>query len=102
MRTGGASFGMLDTPPPDPADHAEDFSHRYAEDLDIVAGQAMIDVGIPDRQMGAGDPDRLGERFSFHPGDRIGGSYGPVGQITVDSGVMNPHLLDADSDEDTG
>ena len=87
--------------PPDAADHAEDFSWRYAEDLDIVAGQAMIDLGVPDDQMGAGDPRRLGEHHSFHPGDRTGGSNGPVGQITVDSGIMNPQLFDQNYDEET-
>jgi hypothetical protein len=36
---------MPDTPP-DPAHHAEDFSRRYSEELDIMAGQAMMDLGL--------------------------------------------------------
>ena len=43
----------MDTPPTHPAEHAQDFSRRYAEDLEIVAGQVMMDLGIPDDQMGA-------------------------------------------------
>lgn len=92
---------MPDKPPFNPADHAEDFGRRYAEDLDIVVGQAMVDLGVSDDQMGARDPDRNREHHSFFPGDRTGGSVSPAGQITVDSGVMNPALLDRGFDEET-
>jgi hypothetical protein len=89
----------MDTPPTDPAEHAQDFSRRYAEDLEIVAGQVMIDLGIPDDQMGARDPDRHRERHSFFPTDSTGGSVSPAGQITLDSGLMNPELLAVGYDE---
>ena len=92
---------MIEKPPADPADHAEDFSRRYAEDLDIVAGQAMMDLGIPDDQMGARDPDRNRELHSFFPSERTGGGVSPAGQITLDSGLMNPDLLAAGYDEAT-
>jgi hypothetical protein len=84
---------MTEKPPADPSDHAQDFSHRYAEDLDIVAGQAMMDLGIPDNKMGARDATRSSEIHSFFPGDREGGTVSPAGQITLDSGLMNPDLL---------
>jgi hypothetical protein len=92
---------MPDTPPTDPAEHAVDFAWRYAEDLDIVAGQAMMDLNLTRHQMGARDPHRPGEHHCFHPEDRTGGSVSHAGQITIDSGIMNPHLLDAGFDEDT-
>jgi hypothetical protein len=92
---------MFDKPPTDPADHAEDFSHRYAQELDIVAGQAMLDLGIPNERMGARDPDRNREHHSFFPADRTGGSVSPAGQITLDSGLLNPELLTAGYDEAT-
>jgi hypothetical protein len=92
---------MPEKPPTDPADHAEDFSRRYAEDLDIVAGQAMMDLGIPDNQMGARDPDRNREHHSFFLGEGTGGSVSPAGQITLDCGLMNPELLTAAYDEPT-
>jgi hypothetical protein len=92
---------MPDKPPTDPADHAEDFSRRYAEDLDIVAGQAMMDVGIPNNQMGARDPDRNREIHSFFPSEPTGGGVSPAGQITLDSGLMNPNLMADAYDQDT-
>jgi hypothetical protein len=91
---------MTERPPSDPADHAEDFSRRYAEDLEIVAGQAMMDLGIPDDQMGARDHSRKSEIHSFFPGDREGGTVSHAGQITLDSGLMNPELL-LNYDEET-
>jgi hypothetical protein len=90
---------MIETPPTDPADHAQDFSRRYAEDRDIVAGQAMMDLGIPDNQMGARDHTRHSEIHSFFPGDREGGTVSVAGQITLDSGLMNPDLLAVGYDE---
>ncbi|QDV34884.1 hypothetical protein [Tautonia plasticadhaerens] len=92
---------MTEKPPTDPADHAEDFSQRYAEDLDIVAGQAMLDLGLSNHQMGARDPDRRSEHHTFFPGDREGGTISPAGQVTLDSGLMNPELLTANYDEAT-
>jgi hypothetical protein len=56
---------MTDKPPTDFAEHAEDFSRRYADDMEMVAGQTMIDLGIPDGQMGARDPDRNREHHCF-------------------------------------
>jgi hypothetical protein len=92
---------MPKTPPPDPADHAEDFSLRYAEDVDIVAGQAMLDLGIHNDRMGARDPDRNREHHCFFPSERTGGSVTHTGQVTLDSGLMNPVLLAASYDEAT-
>jgi hypothetical protein len=69
--------------------------------LDLVAGQAMMDLGIPDDQMGARDPDRNRERHSFFPTERSGGGVSPAGQVTVDSGLMNPDLLAIRYDEAT-
>jgi hypothetical protein len=93
---------MPEQPPTDSADHAENFAHRYAEDLVIVAGQVMMDLGIPNDQMGARDPDRNSERHSFFPGDRSGGCISPAGQITLDSAVMNPHAMDGPYGEECG
>ena len=89
----------MDKPPSDPADHAVDFSQRYADDLDIVAGQVMIDLGLTNFQMGARDPDRDREHHAFFPTDTTGGSISPAGQVTLDSGLMNPELLTENYDE---
>lgn len=90
---------MSDKPPTNPADHAEDFSRRYADDLEIVAGQAMMDLGLADDQMGERDHTRGSQIFSFFPGDRQGGTVSHAGQVTLDSGLMNPDLLKDDYDE---
>ncbi len=90
---------MTDKPPTDPAEHAEDFSRRYAEDLEIVAGQAMMDLGIPNSQMGERDHTRRSQIHSFFPSDRQGGTVSHAGQVTLDSGLMNPDLLKDGYDE---
>jgi hypothetical protein len=91
---------MTDKPPNDPGDHAEDFSRRYSADLEIVAGQAMMNLGIPDHQMGERDHARDSEIYSFFPGDREGGTVSHAGQITLDSGLMNPELLSEAYDDE--
>jgi hypothetical protein len=53
----------------------------------------MIDLGIPDDQMGARDHARGSQIFSAFPGDRHGGTVSHAGQVTLDSGLMNPDLL---------
>ena len=84
---------MFEAPPPDHADHAEDFSRRYAEALDIAAGQVMLDLGLADEIIGARDPDRNREHHSFFPSERTGGGVSPAGQVNLDSGLLNPDLL---------
>ena len=91
---------MTETPPSDPADHAEDFGRRYVRDLDIPVGQAMMDLNLAKEQMGARDHERGSEHFCFFPGDREGGTFSPSRQVTLDSGLMNPDLL-AHYDEET-
>jgi hypothetical protein len=82
---------MSDKPPPDPADHAEDFAHRYAQEMDYLTGDRMKVLGIP--------PDRIGLRVpgqghsTFLPHERSGGGNDHLGALTVDSGVFNPELL---------
>ena len=82
-------------PPPDSADHAEAFAREHAVELDIAAGQVMLDLGIPAWQIGISDPEHGLGHASFHPHGRMGGSVSPDGRINLDSGVLNPALLDA-------
>ncbi len=93
---------MPDRPPPEPADHAADFAHRYAEDLEIATGQVMLDLGLANDQMGARDAGRTLEHHVFYPDERDCGGVNPHGQITVDSGVMNPAVMDAPYGEECG
>jgi hypothetical protein len=82
---------MTDTPPLDPADHAEDFAHRYADVLDYLTGDRMAELGIPTEQTGSRLPGR--GHACFIPDERSGGGNDPAGGLTLDSGVLNPKLL---------
>jgi hypothetical protein len=93
---------MLDTPPTVPADHAEDFSRRYADDMEIATGQVMIDLGLSSGEMGARDATRNLEHHSFYPHEGDCGSVNRLGQINVDSGVMNPAIMDGPYGEACG
>jgi hypothetical protein len=85
---------MPDTPPTDPAEHAEDFSRRYADDLEIATGQVMIDLGLTRHEMGLRDPVRKLEHHTFFPNERDCGGVSPLKQINLDSGIMNPAVMD--------
>jgi hypothetical protein len=93
---------MLDTPPTDPAEHAEDFSRRHAADLEIAIGQVMMDLGLTDHQMGARDASRGLEHHTFYPQERDCGSVNHLGQINVDSGVMNLAAMDGPYGDECG
>ncbi|SIN78542.1 hypothetical protein SAMN05444166_0838 [Singulisphaera sp. GP187] len=82
---------MFDTPPPDPADHAEDFAHRYAYDLDANCAVRMAEPGIPERLHGTRDLEGDGHWTAFIARDRQGGSL--LEGIAVNSGCLNPQLL---------
>ena len=84
---------MRDKPSPDPSDHSVDFAQRYFTDLDLAAGQAMLDLGIPLEKIGASDPVNGIRHAAFHPNYRNGGGVSPDGRIVIESGVLNPDLL---------
>jgi hypothetical protein len=79
--------------PADPADHAEDFAHRYAEPLDWLAGIRMEELGIPNDRIGSNDHDHGLSGAAFNPYERDGGGNNPNGPVNVDSGVFNPELM---------
>jgi hypothetical protein len=82
---------MPDKPPPDPADHAEDFSHRNAQEMDYLSGDRMTELGIPTNKIGSRLPGQ--GHATFIPTERTGGGNDPAGGLTVDSGVFNQELL---------
>jgi hypothetical protein len=82
---------MTDKPPPDPADHAEDFARRYAQDMDYLTGDRMAELGIPTDQIGSREPGK--GHATYIPHERTGGGNDPAGGLTLDSGVFNPELL---------
>jgi len=72
----------------DPAAHARDFAERYAEPMDYLAAQRMMELGIPHSQIGRPDPDHGGRWRAFFPHEGDGG--GVVGEkINVDAGLFD-------------
>lgn len=82
---------MTETPPEDPADHAQDFARRWADRLNRYCANRMLDLGVPDDRNGEPDYDGDGRWRAFEPQGRKGGSN--VTGVVVDSGVLNPELL---------
>jgi hypothetical protein len=82
--------------PVNPADHAEDFAHRYADPLDWQAGIHMEEHGIPKERIGSNDHDHGLVGAAFNPFERHGGGITHAGQINLDSGSLNPDLLTKD------
>jgi hypothetical protein len=85
---------MPDKPPAGPADHAQDFARRYADELEIATGEVMLQLGLSNDEMGLRDPSRRLEHHTFFPSERTCGGVSPLGQINLDSGVMNPQVMD--------
>jgi hypothetical protein len=47
---------MPGKPTPDPADHADDFAHRYADAMDYLTDDLMTEFGIPTDKTGSRVP----------------------------------------------
>lgn len=88
--------------PFDPADHAEDFAHRYAEPLDWLAGIHLKERGIPKERIGSNDHDHGLAGAAFNPFERHGGCITCAGQVNLDSGSFNPDLLTNDYGKKAG
>jgi len=82
---------MTEKPPPDHADHAEDFTHRHAESLDGYCATRMEELGAPSEKIGAPDYEGDGRWRAFEPRERKGGAI--TSGIVVDSGCLKPKLL---------
>jgi hypothetical protein len=77
--------------PVDPAEHAEDFAHRYADRLEQYCALRMEALGIPVDKNGAPDFDRDGRWRAFDPTGRSGGNI--ASGVYLNSGVLDPELL---------
>ncbi len=92
-------LGMTGPPPSarqvstDPAEHARDFASRYAEPLDYVVSQRMLELGIPSGQIGASSPEHGIQHAAFMPHETGGGGNTPDGRLNLDSGILNPELF---------
>jgi hypothetical protein len=112
LKTLFARFGpyqpaMVGTPPSarairsDSIAHALDFANRYAEPLDYVVSQRMMELGIPDDQIGRPDPQSRGRWLAFFPHEGNGG--GVVGNwINADAGLFDISLMNRIYGRDIG
>jgi hypothetical protein len=74
-----------------PADHAEDFANRWAQEMDYLTGDRMAELGIPTERTGSRIPGK--GHATFIPHERDGGGNDRFGGLTVDSGAFNPEPL---------
>jgi hypothetical protein len=77
--------------PADPAEHAEDFAHRYESALDQYCAIRTQELGIPKHLHGATDFNGDGSWKAFIAHGRSGGNL--TDGISVNSGCLNPELL---------
>jgi hypothetical protein len=82
---------MPDKPPPDPADHAEEFAHRWRDKLEECCSIRIQELGIPDNMNGQPNYAGDGRWMVFNPYGRKGGAN--TTGVVIDSGVLNPELL---------
>ena len=93
---------MPDTPPPDPADHAEDFAHRWADRMENHVEGRMHALGIPEEEIGSSDHARGVAWRTFFPDERQGGGVASGRRISVDSGVLNLEQITEAYGEEAG
>ena len=82
---------MIEKPPADPADHAEEFSRHWADRLEEYSTIRMKELGLPDDKIGSSPLTKPGGWRSFDPADRTGGSI--ERGVVVNSGCLNPDLM---------
>jgi hypothetical protein len=83
--------------PADPAEHARQFAADWADRFEVYAARRMRDVGVPERFIGVADPDHRIEWRAFFPHQSEGGGNIRDRGINLDSGVLNPDLMDVRS-----
>ncbi len=81
----------MEHPPSDPADHAEDFAHRWRDKLEEYCAVRMEKLGLPDDKIGSSPLNRPGRWRAFDPEERTGGSI--ERGVVVNSGCLNPDLM---------
>ena len=66
--------------PVDPAEHASEFSHRWADKLDEFAAVRMEEFGIPKDRIGSSDHDHGIAWAAFNPYEGHAGGISPGGR----------------------
>jgi hypothetical protein len=80
--------------PLDPAEHARQFAAEWADRLEVYARRRMREVGVPEHLIGTVDLENRVERRAFFPHQSSGSRKIYRRGINIDSGILNPALLD--------
>ncbi len=91
--------GVIGTPPSarrpiDPKEHAVQIAREWADVAETYVQRRMRELGIPEERIGAIEHAAGGIRRAFNPDERKGGSCDDFGRLYIDSGFLNPRLLD--------
>jgi hypothetical protein len=81
--------------PADPAEHARQFASDWADRLEAYANRRMREVGVPENWIGTVDVEHRIDRRCFFPDQSVGGRNIHQRGINLDSGILNPDLIDA-------
>jgi hypothetical protein len=84
--------------PADPADHARQFATDWADRLEAYARRRMREVGVREDWIGNVDVEHRIDRRAFFPHESAGGYNLHQRGINLDSGILNPDLIDARAD----
>ena len=87
------SARKLSVLPEDPAEHASRFAQDWADIAESYIQKRMRELSIPEHQIGYTDR-QSGIKHVFFPRERRGGEASVDGRINLDSGVLNPALVD--------
>jgi hypothetical protein len=79
--------------PADPAEHAVRSAREWQDVAETYARRRMRALGIPKDRIGSNDHKHGLSQAAFNPYEGIGGSVGTIGEINLDSGVLNPDLM---------
>jgi hypothetical protein len=81
--------------PADPAEHARQFAAMWADRLEEYARRRMREVGVREDWIGTVDIEHRIDRRAFFPQQSVGGDNIHQQGINLDSGILNPDLIDA-------
>jgi hypothetical protein len=84
--------------PADPAEHACQFATAWADRLEAYVQRRMRELGVPEDWIGTVDVEHRIERRAFFPHHSVGGDNIHGRGINLDSGILNPVLIDARSE----
>jgi hypothetical protein len=84
-----------ETVPADPAEHARQFARDWADRFEAYAQRRMRQVGVPEDGIGTVDLEHRIDRRAFFPYESAGGYNVHQRGINLDSGILNPDLIDA-------